>query len=157
VSQPILDSAEMLEVKRLVLAIAIVTAPGLVFAAGTKSEAAKAERAKRQAQRLEKVLMEIEPGERFIQVCSLTATSRISQDNSNPFKVDRAVMDASAPAKVNGDKMTGDGGAFRSKGDWYQFSFTCEASPDHLKVLSFNYHVGAKIPEEKWETLGLWR
>jgi hypothetical protein len=151
VSPAILDSAEMLEVKRLVLAIAIVTAPGLVFAAGTK-----AERAKRQAERLEKVLMEIEPAERFIQVCSLTATSRISQDN-NPFKADRAVMDASAPAKVNGDKMTGDGGAFRSKGDWYQFSFTCEASPDHLKVLSFNYHVGAKIPEEKWETLGLWR
>ncbi len=150
-SQTILDGAEMLEVKRLVLAIAIVVTPGLAVGAGAKSE-----RAKRQTERLERALMEIDPAERFIQVCSMAAAEHIS-DDKNPYKADRAVMDASAPAKVDGDKMTGEGGAFRSKGDWYQFSFSCETSPDHLKVQSFSYRVGAKIPEEKWETLGLWR
>lgn len=142
----------MLEVKRLILAIAIVVTPGLAFASATKSEAAKAGRAKR----LERALMEIDPAERFIQVCSMAAAEHISNDK-NPYKADRAVMDASSPAKVEGDKMTGDGGAFRSKGDWYQFSFSCETSPDHMKVQSFSYQVGTKIPAEKWETLGLWR
>ena len=141
--------------KRLVLAIAIVVSPGLAFGSGTKSETAKTDRAKRQADRLERALLEIDPAERFIQVCSMTAAERIGKDKS--YKPDRAVMDASAPAKVDGDKMSGDGAAFRSKGDWYQFSFSCEASPDHLKVQSFSYQVGAKIPEEKWETYGLWR
>jgi len=143
-------------VKRLVLALTIVSMPVLAFAAGTKSENAKTDRARTRAEKFERMLMEIDPAERFIQVCSLAAAERISKDKAT-YRADRAVMDASAPAKVDGDKMTGDGAAFRSKGDWYQFSFSCEASPDHLKVLSFNYQVGTKIPEEKWETLGLWR
>lgn len=141
--------------KWLVLVLTIVAAPGLAFGAAPKSENAKPDRARTRAEKFEKILMEIDPAERFIQVCSLAAAERISKDKTT-YKADRAVMDASAPAKVDGDKMTGDGAAFRSKGDWYQFSFSCEASPDHLKVLSFNYQVGAKIPEEKWETFGLW-
>jgi len=156
VSLAILEMTEMQAVKRLVLALAIISMPVVALAAGTKSENAKSDRARTRAEKFEKMLMEIDPAERFIQVCSLAAAEHISKDKI-PYKADRAVMDASAPAKVDGDKMTGDGAAFRSKGDWYQFSFSCEASPDHLKVLSFNYQVGAKIPEEKWETLGLWR
>jgi replicative DNA helicase len=156
VSLAILEMTEIRAVKRLVLALTIISVPALAFAAGTKSENAKTDRARTRAEKFERMLMEIDPAERFIQVCSLAAAERISKDKT-PYKADRAVMDASGPAKVDGDKMTGDGAAFRSKGDWYQFSFSCEASPDHLKVLSFNYQVGTKIPEEKWETFGLWR
>lgn len=151
----ILEATERSVVKRLVVIVALALAPGLAFGAGSR-DSAKADRAKRQAEHLEKTLMELDPDERFIQVCSLTAADRISKDSS-PYKPDRAVMDASAQAKVEGDKMSGDGAAFRSKGEWYQFSFSCETSPDHLKILSFDYRVGTKIPEEKWETYGLWK
>ena len=66
-------------------------------------------------------------------------------------------MDASTEAKIDGDKMTGDGAAFRSRNEWYQFSFNCVTTPDRMKILSFDYKVGEKIPEEKWEKFGLWR
>jgi hypothetical protein len=56
-----------------------------------------------------------------------------------------------------GHTVTGKGGAFRSKGRWYSFSFTCKATPDHMKVLSFGYKIGEPIPESKWTALGLWR
>jgi len=106
--------------------------------------------------KLEQMLMKIDPSERFIQACSVAATDRIARDK-NPYKADRAVMDAVSPARIDGDRMRGAGGAFRSGGEWYQFSFTCETSDNHLKVLSFSYKIGDKIPEDKWEALGLWQ
>ena len=52
--------------------------------------------------------------------------------------------------------MTGGGGAFKSKGQWYQFSFTCRTSPDHMQVRSFSYQIGEPIPAQQWEKSGLW-
>jgi len=129
--------------KRLALALAIAAAPGLSLASSPSSK-------------LEKMLERIDPSERFIQACSYAAAERIGHDG-NPYHPDRAVMDSISPPVVRGNLMKGTGGAFRSGGAWYQFSFDCAASPDHMKVLSFDYRVGAKIPEDKWEQYGLWR
>ena len=52
--------------------------------------------------------------------------------------------------------MTGNGGAFKSKGQWYQFSFKCETTADHMKVQAFSFQIGEPIPPEKWEPHGLW-
>jgi len=52
--------------------------------------------------------------------------------------------------------MSGTGGAFKSKGQWYQFSFTCRTSPDHMQVQSFSYQIDGPIPQEQWEKSGLW-
>jgi len=52
--------------------------------------------------------------------------------------------------------MSGTGGAFRSKGKWYQFSFTCETDADHMNVRTFSFKIGEPIPEEQWEPHGLW-
>jgi len=48
------------------------------------------------------------------------------------------------------------GAAFRNQGQWYQFSFTCKRTPDHLGVVSFSYEIGQLIPESKWADYGLW-
>lgn len=137
--------------KRLAFALLIVAAPGVVLGASAKPAAEKPHDAK-----FERMLKQIDPSERFIQICSFVAAERISQDKS-PYQPDRAVMDSISPAKIDGDTMVGDGAALRSHGEWYQFSFSCETSPDHMKVMSFNYQIGAKIPEGRWEELGLWR
>ena len=52
--------------------------------------------------------------------------------------------------------MSGTGGAFKSKGQWYQFSFSCRPRPDHMQVQSFSYQIGEPIPQEEWEENGLW-
>jgi len=45
----------------------------------------------------------------------------------------------------------------RSRGKWYALSYTCTAEPDHLKVQSFHYKTGDKIPQAKWVSYGLWQ
>lgn len=101
-------------------------------------------------------LKRLDPQTRLEQVCDLEAMSRIDRDAS-PHHPDRAKTDVLSHPRHAGDTVTGTGGAFRSKGKWYAFSFTCKGSPDHMRVLSFSYRIGAAIPESKWAALGLWR
>ena len=101
-------------------------------------------------------LKRLDPATRLEQVCDLEAMNRIGRD-ANPFHPDRAKTDVLTHPVHAGDMVKGTGGAFRSKGKWYAFSFTCKGSPDHMRVLSFSYKIGRLIPEEKWASYGLWR
>lgn len=105
--------------------------------------------------RLTALLRGLDPATRFEQACGIEAMNRIKKE-AGRYRPDRAVTDAVSEAKVSGDTMAGDGGAFRSGGKWYQFSFTCKASPDRMTVVSFSYKIGSAIPEDKWDSYGLW-
>ena len=100
-------------------------------------------------------LSKLDPQTRLEQVCDLAAVNQIGK-KENLRKPDRAKANVITAPKVRGDTIEGTGGAFRSGGKWYAFSFTCKGSPDHLKVLSFTYRVGALIPKAKWPEYGLW-
>ena len=52
--------------------------------------------------------------------------------------------------------MSGNGGAFRSKGKWYQFLVDMPDRPGPHEGAAFSFKIGEPIPEEKWEPLGLW-
>jgi hypothetical protein len=106
--------------------------------------------------RVAAMLRGLDPATRFEQACGIEAMNRIKKEAAHAYRPDRAVTDAVSEAKVKGDTMEGDGGAFRSGGKWYQFSFTCKASPDRMTVMSFAYKIGAAIPEGKWDAYGLW-
>jgi hypothetical protein len=86
-------------------------------------------------------LSHLDPQTRLEQICDYEAMNRIGR-SGQAFRPDRAKSDVVTSPRHLGDTLVGSGGAFRSKGQWYQFSFSCKASPDHLKVLSFDYHVG---------------
>ena len=103
---------------------------------------------------VERMLQQLDPDARFEQVCDLEAMKHISRDKA--YKPERTVVSALALPKVAGTTMSGTGGAFKSKGQWYQFSFRCETSPDHMKVQTFTYKIGDPIPAEQWEKSGLW-
>jgi hypothetical protein len=100
-------------------------------------------------------LSKLDPQTRLEQVCDLEAVNHIGKNEKLP-KPDRAKANVITAPRVHGDTIEGTGGAFRSGGKWYGFSFTCKGSPDHLKVLSFTYKVGALIPKAKWPEYGLW-
>jgi hypothetical protein len=100
-------------------------------------------------------LSKLDPQTRLEQVCDLAAVNHIGK-KENLRKPDRAKANVITAPKVRGDTIEGTGGAFRSGGKWYAFSFTCKGSPDHLKVLSFTYRVGELIPKSKWPEYGLW-
>jgi Domain of Unknown Function (DUF930) len=136
--------------RRVLLALLIALTNGSGLAAADSKSEIKIE------PRIEAMLKRIEPADRLEQVCDYAAAKRIGRDK-NPYHPDRAVIDSISPFEVEGDTIKGNGGAFRSRGEWYQFSFTCKTTPDRLKILSFDYHVGEKIPEDKWNDYGLWR
>ena len=105
--------------------------------------------------RIERSLLELEPMTRMEQVCAIETMSRVNKDK-NPFRPDRAMINALSNPVLNGDTVTGNGGAFRSKGKWYQYSFTCTMAADQLSVSAFSYKIGEPIPEDRWETYGLY-
>jgi hypothetical protein len=133
--------------RRLAVALLLTCVAFPAWAASTKTE--KAEK------RFEAMLQRIDPSERLEQVCEYAALTKIGRDKKT-YRPDRVVIQAISPPKVSGDRMAGSGAALRSKGKWYQFGFTCQATPDRLKVQSFSYEVGHEIPEAKWERFGLW-
>ncbi len=104
--------------------------------------------------RVERMLKQLDPDARFEQVCDLEAMQRIGKDKA--YKPERTIVSALAAPRVSDATMTGSGGAFKSKGQWYQFSFTCRTTGDHMQVLSFSFQVGAPVPPEQWEKNGLW-
>lgn len=106
--------------------------------------------------RLEKSLRHLDPATRQIQICDLAAMRRIDRD-ANSFRPDRAIVDAISGPRIHENVLKGSGGAFRSRGQWYRFSFTCSTSADRMKVIAFEYKLGKAIPEEKWQQYGLWR
>jgi hypothetical protein len=105
--------------------------------------------------RVTAMLRGLDPTTRFEQACGIEAMNRIKKEAA-PYRPDRAITDAVSEAKIKGDTMEGSGGAFRSGAKWYQFSFTCKASPDRMNVVFFSYKIGSAIPEGKWEEYGLW-
>ncbi len=106
--------------------------------------------------RFEKSLQMLAPTDRLEQLCDYTAMTHIRKDAGN-YRPDRAISNAVAEAKVSPDRIEANGGAFRSRGKWYAMTYACAATPDHLKVTSFTYKIGAVIPETKWAGYGLWQ
>ena len=104
--------------------------------------------------RVERMLRQLDPDARFEQVCDLEAMRRIGKDKT--YRPERSIVGALELPKVINTTMSGNGGAFKSKGQWYQFSFQCETTADHMKVQTFSFQIGEPIPPEKWETNGLW-
>jgi hypothetical protein len=105
--------------------------------------------------RFEKSLMMLDPSERLEQLCDYAAMVQIRKDERH-YRPDRAVANAGGQAHVSNDTIKTSAGAFRSRGKWYTLSYTCTATPDHMKVVSFDYSIGAEIPETKWAGFGLW-
>lgn len=110
----------------------------------------------RQQKHLEHMLKRLDPATRLEQVCDAEAMKQIARENRE-FRIDRSVVGALEEPRVKGDTLIGKGGAFRSKGKWYRFAFTCHAAPGRLRVLSFEYKLGGEIPETQWSKHGLYQ
>jgi hypothetical protein len=136
----------------LALIVAIAT-PSVPASAKTKRTRHAAISKAAEGEKFRKALDRLDPQTRLEQVCDLEAMNRIKKDRK--YAPDRAQGAATAEPKTEGDKLTATGGAFRSKGDWYELSFVCQTTPDHMKVLSFEYQTGNSIPKAKWEEYGL--
>jgi hypothetical protein len=99
-------------------------------------------------------LAKLAPSDRFQQVCDIALMEKLRHEK-HVYHPDSVIAYALEDPNVSGDTLHGDGGAFRSHGVWYQYSFTCAATPDRMKVLSLEYTVGDAVPKSEWGAHGL--
>jgi hypothetical protein len=120
----------------------------LILAASTQKALADAS--------MDRVLKELEPEERAHQVCNLRGLDAIRK-GSHLKGVDRVATTIQKPAVFKDNVVIAKGGVVRAKNHWYFLDFTCAVSNDQMKATSFEYKLGAEIPENKWEDYGLWK
>ena len=92
------------------------------------------------------MLKQLDPDARFEQVCDLEAMRRISKDRT--YKPERTIVGALETPKVVDSDDERHRRRLQSKGKWYQFSFTCETTADHMKVQAFS------VPDRRADPAG---
>jgi hypothetical protein len=101
-----------------------------------------------------KQLNALAPDERREQRCDMEAMDRIRKDAG--FKPDKVIAYTFGSPVEQGDAIRAPGAVFRSGGDWYRLKYKCETGEQGLKITSFDYKIGSKIPREQWEKLYLY-
>lgn len=105
---------------------------------------------------MEQTLMKLEPEERAHQVCILRGMDTLKRAKKLK-KIDRLKTSILSRATFDGSTVVAKGAAVRADGHWYQLKFTCAVGEQQMKATSFTYDLGAEIPEDRYEDLGLWK
>ena len=89
-------------------------------------------------------------GERNLQLCNLEALEQVSRSRPGSAP-DLVAPYAMKPEKVKGNSIEVDGGAFRSKRNWFNIRFHCEVDPQGKTVTAFAFAIGDAIPKDLWQ------
>jgi hypothetical protein len=100
--------------------------------------------------KLRAAMKTLDGSEQLVQLCSIEAIEQIRRARPE-FDPDTVVAYAMADMATRDGALVADGGAFRSRREWYEVKFTCFAAADYSAVERFEFSVGGFIPHELWE------
>lgn len=106
--------------------------------------------------RVVKQLNALAPDERREQRCGIEAMERIRKDGRGKFRPDKVISYTFSEPVDADNAVRAPGAVFRSRGNWYRLNFQCVTGEQGLKVRSFKYRIGSKIPRSRWEELYLY-
>jgi hypothetical protein len=98
--------------------------------------------------RIKAQLLKLDPKTRLEQACDTEAMIRIRDDGD--YRPDKVIAYTFRDPVYGADSIKAPGAVFRSKGEWYHLSYSCETGPKHVHVRDFAYEVGNKISRESW-------
>jgi hypothetical protein len=98
-------------------------------------------------------MAKLDPEERAHQACAIKGLEVIRKDKKLPGADQDGHL---RPGGYVGNEITAKGRAVKAKNRWYKLAFSCTVTPDQMKATAFTYEIGAEIPQNKWEDLGLW-
>lgn len=96
------------------------------------------------------MLATLSGGERNLQLCNLEALEQVSRSRPGSAP-DLVAPYAMKPEKVRGASVEVEGGAFRSKRNWFNIRFHCEVDTAGRAVVAFAFAIGAAIPRDEWQ------
>lgn len=99
---------------------------------------------------LRQAMTTLDGSERLVQLCSIEAIEQIRHARPE-FDPDTVVAYAMADMAVRDGALIADGGAFRSRREWYEVHFSCVAAADFSAVERFEFSVGGFIPHDQWD------
>jgi hypothetical protein len=99
--------------------------------------------------RIVKQLDALAPDERREQRCDMEAADRIRKEGD--YRPDKVIAYAFGDTVEAGNSIRAPGAVFRAGGDWYRLKFKCETGEEGLKIMSFDFKIGDKVPKEQWE------
>jgi hypothetical protein len=105
---------------------------------------------------MDKILKELEPEERAHQACTIRGLDAIRK-GSHLRGIDRVKTSTQARAVFKDNVVTATSGAVRANHHWYSLKYKCAVTADQMKAKSFEFQLGAEIPESKYEEFGLWK
>lgn len=105
---------------------------------------------------MDRVLRKLDPEERAHQVCSIRGLDTIRR-GTHLKGIDRVKTSGRSRAVFKNNIVTANGGAVRANHRWYALKYKCAVTADQMKATSFDFQLGAEIPEEEWENYGLWK
>jgi len=98
--------------------------------------------------KLRAAMTTLDGSERLVQLCSIEAIEQIRRARPE-FDPDTVVAYAMAEMATRDGALIADGGAFRSRREWYGVKFTCVAATDYSAVERFEFSVGNFIPHDQ--------
>jgi hypothetical protein len=94
-------------------------------------------------------LMRLSPEARLEQRCNGRATGLLAREHKLKAP-DEVLAYAFADTSAKGAYLDAPGAAIRDRGEWYRLSYKCQATPDGLNIVTFEYKLGAKVPRTDW-------
>jgi hypothetical protein len=105
---------------------------------------------------MDRVLQKLEPEERAHQACSLKGLDAIRK-GTHLKRIDRLKTSSRKLAVFKDNVVTANGAALRANHRWYALKYKCAVTDNQMKAKTFDFELGAEIPEEEWEDYGLWK
>lgn len=94
-------------------------------------------------------LLTLSPEARVEQRCNEQATGVLAKERRLKAP-DEVMAYAFADTASKGAYVDAPGAAIRDRGEWYKLAYKCQATPDGLGIVTFEYKLGPKVPRSDW-------
>ncbi|MGF6176181.1 DUF930 domain-containing protein [Ensifer sp. 4252] len=101
--------------------------------------------------RVKQAMGQLPVKKRILQLCSIEALEQIRHERPKDFP-DMLVPFGPSGGFIGKEQIDASGGAYRSKGNWYDVNFRCKVNLETVEVVSFSYAIGGIVPETAWKS-----
>lgn len=88
---------------------------------------------------------------RILQLCNIEALEQIRHQRPEDFP-DILVPFGPSGGFIGKEQIDASGGAYRSKGNWYDVDFKCKVDLETVEVTSFSFAIGNIVPKTAWKS-----